>query len=137
MKAFRELVERQISTGEMSGVEELLAEDVVFRSPVAFSPYPGKAITAAILHGVSRVFADFRYVSSIEEGRQSALVFEARIGDISVNGCDFITTDDDGLISEFTVMVRPLSAANALAEAMGAQFDQIKAEAATAMGDAR
>lgn len=129
MKAFRELVEAQIATGEMSGVEKLLAEDVVFRSPVAFKPYPGKAITAAILQGVSRVFSDFRYVNEIENGRHSALVFETKVGDTSVHGCDFITTNDDGLITEFTVMVRPLSAANALAEAMGAQFDRIQAEA--------
>ena len=59
----------------------------------------------------------------------SVLVFETRIGDVSVHGADFIHTDDAGLISELTVMVRPLSAAHALADAMGAQFDQIQAEA--------
>ncbi|MFS0885701.1 nuclear transport factor 2 family protein [Aeromicrobium sp. 179-A 4D2 NHS] len=133
MKAFRDLVESSIATGSLVGVDSLLADDVVFRSPVAFKPYPGKAITAAILNGVSRVFEDFHYVSSIEEDNRSALVFEARIGDVSVNGCDFITTNADGLIEEFTVMVRPMSGAKALMEAMAAQFPQIEADAARFM----
>lgn len=130
MKAFRELVESTIGSGSLAGVEDLLADDVVFRSPVAFTPYHGKAITAAILNGVARVFEDFRYVSSIEEDDRSALVFEARIGDVTVNGCDFITTDEDGLISEFMVMARPMKGATALMEAMAAQFPQIEADAA-------
>jgi hypothetical protein len=129
MKAFREAIETSFVTGEFDAVESLLADDVVFTSPVAFKPYPGKAITAAILRGVSRVFTDFRYVREIEEHPHSALVFEAKVGDVSVNGCDFITVNQDGLISELTVMVRPLKAAHALADAMGAQFDQIVKEA--------
>lgn len=129
MKAFRELVESSIAHGTLTGADALLADDVVFTSPVAFTPYPGKALTAAILDGVARVFTDFRYVSSIEEGNRSALVFEAMVGDVSVNGCDFITTNDDGRITEFTVMVRPLSGAKALADAMAQQFPRIQAEA--------
>ncbi len=125
MKAFREAIERW----DFGAAADLLAEDVVFTSPVAFKPYPGKAITAAILRGVSRVFTDFRYLREINDGPHSALIFEAKVGNVAVNGCDFITVDDDGLISEFTVMVRPLKGAQALAEAMGAQFDQIVKEA--------
>ncbi len=125
MNSFRKAVE----AGDAAAIEALLAENVVFTSPVAFKPYPGKAITAAILRGVSRVFTDFRYVREIEEHPHSALVFEAKVGDVSVNGCDFITVNEDGLISELTVMVRPLKAAHALADAMGAQFDQIVKEA--------
>ena len=59
----------------------------------------------------------------------SALVFQARIGDIAVEGCDLLHLDESGQIDEFTVMVRPLSAAQALAAAMGAQFEQIQREA--------
>jgi hypothetical protein len=127
MKAFREAIE----SWDLDAAEKLLADDVVFTSPVAFKPYPGKAITAAILRGVSRVFTDFRYQREIVDGNQSALIFEANIGDsgIAVQGCDFITVNDDGLISELTVMVRPLKGAQALADAMGAQFDQIVKEA--------
>ncbi|WP_313405275.1 nuclear transport factor 2 family protein [Aeromicrobium sp.] len=129
MKAFRDLVESSIATGKMVGVDSLLADDVVFRSPVAYKPYPGKAITTAILNGVSRVFEDLHYVGSIEEENRSALLFEAKIGDVSIHGCDFITTNDEGLIDEFTVMVRPMSGAKALMDAMAAQFPQIEADA--------
>jgi len=135
MKAFREAIEAVLNGkgGDFAAVEALLADDVVFTSPVAFKPYPGKPITAAILRGVSRVFTDFHYVREINDGPDSALIFEAKVGEVTVNGCDFITTNAEGLISEFTVMVRPLKAAHALADAMGAQFDQIVAEATAAM----
>lgn len=127
MKEFRAAVE----AGDFDGLGELLAADVVFRSPVAFKPYDGKPIVAAILRGVGRVFTEFRYVRELEDadGRGSALVFETVVEGVSVNGIDLIRTNDAGLISELTVMVRPLSASNALAAAMAAQFDQIVAEA--------
>ncbi|GAC55361.1 MULTISPECIES: nuclear transport factor 2 family protein [Gordonia] len=128
MKQFREAVEAR----DEQAMRDLLADDVVFTSPVAFKPYPGKAITSAILRGVMRVFEDFRYVREINDtgGRDTALVFEATVNGKGVTGCDFIHVDDDGKIDDFMVMVRPLSGAQALAEAMGAQFDQIAAEAA-------
>lgn len=130
MKQFREAVE----AWDFDAVEALLADDCRFTSPVAFTPYEGRAMTAAILRGVSRVFTDFRYVREIqdENGRDSALVFTAGIKGhpgVVVNGCDFIRLDDEGRIVDLMVMVRPLRAATALAEAMGAQFDQIAAEA--------
>ncbi|WP_033278643.1 nuclear transport factor 2 family protein [Streptomyces sp. NRRL F-525] len=127
MRAFREAVEAQ----DMDAVEALLAQDVVFTSPVVFKPYPGKAITAAILHGVARVFEDFRYVREIgdPDGSDSALMFAARVGDRELTGCDFIHVNEEGLIDELTVMVRPLSGAQALQAAMGAQFEQIAKEA--------
>ncbi|GAB2504858.1 nuclear transport factor 2 family protein [Nocardiopsis aegyptia] len=128
MHPFRAAVEAR----DPDAMAALLAEDVVFTSPVVFRPYPGKAITAAILRGVLRVFEDFRYEREITDpgGRDHALVFRARVGDREIQGCDFLHLDEDGLIDEFTVMVRPLSAATALAEAMGAQFDRITREAA-------
>ncbi|MEU3246748.1 nuclear transport factor 2 family protein [Streptomyces sp. NPDC006875] len=130
MHPFRKAVE----AGDLDAVEELLADDVVFTSPVAFKPYPGKAITAAILRGVTRVFTDFRYVREIAgaDGRDLALVFTAKVGDKEINGCDFLHFDEDGRIDDLMVMVRPLSAAHALSEAMGAQFERISQEAAEA-----
>jgi hypothetical protein len=127
MHPFRKAVE----AGDHHAVEALLAEDVVFTSPVAFTPYSGKAITAAILRGVFRVFEDFRYVREIggPDDRDHALLFTARVGDRDIHGCDFLHLDENGLIDDFTVMVRPLSAAKALAEAMGAQFERIASEA--------
>ncbi|MFF7636417.1 nuclear transport factor 2 family protein [Kitasatospora sp. NPDC008050] len=128
MHPFRKAVEDR----DEDAVAALLAEDVVFTSPVAFKPYPGKAITAAILRGVLRVFEDFHYVREIADldGRDHVLVFAATVSGKQVQGCDILHFDEDGKIDEFTVMVRPLSAAMALAEAMGAQFDRIAQEAA-------
>jgi hypothetical protein len=128
MHPFRTAVEERDTTA----IEAMLAENVVFTSPVAFKPYPGKAITAAILRGVLRVFEDFRYVREIAgaDGRDHALVFTATVDGNQVNGCDFLHFDDDGLIDDFMVMVRPLSGAQALAEAMGAEFARIAGEAA-------
>ncbi|MCH9667784.1 MAG: nuclear transport factor 2 family protein [Actinomycetia bacterium] len=127
MHSFRKAVEDR----DEAAIEALLAEDVVFTSPVAFKPYPGKPITAAILRGVMCVFTDFRYTREIgdPDGQDHALVFEATVAGKKVTGCDFLHVNDDGLIDDFMVMVRPLSAATALAEAMGAQFDRIQRDA--------
>jgi ketosteroid isomerase-like protein len=130
MHPFRAAVEAR----DIAAVEALLADDVVFTSPVAFKPYPGKAITAAILRAVMRVFEDFAYEREIAGpgGRDHALVFTATVGGRTIQGCDFLHFDEDGRIDDFTVMVRPLSAAQALAEAMGAQFERIAREAEAA-----
>ncbi|POX59603.1 hypothetical protein C3492_31660 [Streptomyces sp. Ru62] len=127
MRAFREAVEAR----DLDAIEALLAEDVVFTSPVAFKPYPGKAITAAVLRAVVQVFEDFRYVREIgdPDGRDHALVFQARVGDRELTGCDFLHVNEDGLIDDLMVMVRPLSGAQALGEAMGARFEQIVKDA--------
>lgn len=127
MREFRAAVEAR----DLQAVEDLLADDVRFTSPVAFKPYEGKPITAAILRGVLRVFEDFRYVREINDvgGRDFALVFETTVDGRLVNGCDFLTINDDGKIVDFMVMVRPLQGAQALAVAMTAQFDRIQAEA--------
>ena len=128
MHAFRAAVEAR----DLDAMIALLADDVVFRSPAVHKPYEGKAITGAILRGVMRVFEDFEYVRELDDPAtpDSALVFQARVGDREVTGCDFLHVNEDGLIDDFMVMVRPLSGLNALAEAMSAQFDQIVADAA-------
>lgn len=129
---FRKAVEER----DEAAIQALLADDVVFTSPVAFKPYVGKPITAALLRGVLRIFEDFRYVKEIADpdGRDHALVFETTVAGKKVNGCDFVHLNEDGLIDEFMVMVRPLSGATALSEAMGAQFDRIQQEAVELAG---
>jgi SnoaL-like domain len=124
---FRKAVEEH----DEAAMQAMLADDVVFTSPVAFKPYVGKPITAAILRGVSRVFEDFQYVREIYDGngRDHALVFETTVSGKKVTGCDFLHFNDEGLIDEFVVMVRPLSGATALSEAMGAQFERIQKDA--------
>ncbi len=123
---FRAAVEAQ----DVAAMHACLADDVVFRSPVAHKPYPGKAITAAILGQVVEVLEDFRYVRELGDDSGHALVFEAKVAGLEITGCDFLVLDEEGLISDFMVMVRPLKAAQALAEEMGARFDRIVAQAA-------
>jgi ketosteroid isomerase-like protein len=127
MVTFREAVE----AGDLDAVEAMLADDVVFRSPVAFKPYPGKAITAAILRAVVEVFEDLRYVRELAEpdGRGHAYVFEATVEGLAITGCDFLRYDADGKITDFMVMVRPLRAAQALSGQMAARFAGIEAAA--------
>jgi hypothetical protein len=121
---------RAVETAELETVPSLLAENVTFVSPVAFAPYTGRDIVTAILRGAFAVFEDFRYLYEIgqADGRYHALVFQARVGDREIHGCDFVHHDEEGLIDEFTVMVRPLSAAKALAQAMETQFSLIERE---------
>lgn len=116
--------QRAIEARDLDAAVALLREDVVFHSPVVFTPYQGREALRRILEAVMTVFEDFRYVREIGAGdaRDHALVFEARVGDKQLEGCDFIQLDDEGAISELTVMVRPLSAALALADAMKAQL---------------
>lgn len=129
MNPFRQAVEAR----DHAAIEATLADDVVLNSPVAYRPYQGRVMVAAMLRGVARVFEDFRYVREIVDahGRDHALLFRANVTGREVHGCDFLHFDDDGLVDDLTVMVRPLSGATALAEAMSAQFERIKQEAAS------
>jgi len=127
---------RALQDKNIDVVESLLADDVVFRSPVALKPYPGKAITNAILRSVVDVFEGFRYVRELRDGHHHALIFEASVDDLAVTGCDFLVYDEAGKIVDFMVMVRPLSAAKALAERMEERYRGIQA-AARAWSEAR
>jgi limonene-1,2-epoxide hydrolase len=118
---FRAAVEAR----DLDAAVALLAEDVLFRSPIVHKPYQGRDAAAALLRGVSEVFEDFRYERTIgaADATDHALVFTARVGDRRLEGCDFIHENADGLIDEFVVMVRPLTGAHALAEGMRAHFE--------------
>jgi hypothetical protein len=121
MEQFQAAIERALVSGDAGGVVALLAGDVVFRSPVVHAPYVGRRRVAPLLRAVVRVFDDFRFTRAIRAGGREgdhALVFQGRIGGRDVEGCDFLHVDRDGLIDEFYVMVRPLSGAMALADAM-------------------
>lgn len=120
MHPFRVAIEAR----DIDAAVALLAGEVEFRSPIVFAPYRGRDAAASLLHAVSRVFQDFRYLREIggADTRDHALVFQARVGDKQVEGCDFLRSNEDGSIGELVVMVRPLSGAVALAEAMKAQL---------------
>jgi len=112
-----------IEARDLDAAMALMRDDVVFRSPAVFKPYQGVDALRRILEAVIVVFEDFRYTREIGAtgARDHALVFEARVGDKQLEGCDFIRTEH-GAITELTVMIRPLSGALALAEAMQAQL---------------
>lgn len=121
MDAFRRAIEAE----DLEALAATLADDVVFRSPVAHKSYVGKDKTMVILRNVMQVFGDFTYTRVIGEegGRDWAYVFEAKVGERTVTGCDFLHLNDKGRIDEFMVMIRPLSGVIALAEAMGARTE--------------
>lgn len=118
-QAFRNAVE----THDMEAAIEQLAEDVTFSSPVVFKPYKGKAVVGVILQAVGQVFEDFSYESEVHDGDRTVLVFNAKVGDKSVQGADFLRFNVEGLVQELTVMVRPMSGMHALAEAMKAKLE--------------
>src|SRR5512144_1353236 len=109
---------------DLSTIDELFAEDVVFRSPVVFKPYEGRDAVMMLLGAVSQVFEDFRYTDQIETGDAAALAFSARVGDRELDGIDFLHFGSDGRINRMEVFVRPMSGVNALAEAMQRKLEE-------------
>jgi hypothetical protein len=124
MHPFRAAIESR----DQDALLALLSEDVEFRSPIVFKPYRGPTAVGAILAAVSQVFEDFSYTREIgaPDSRDHGLVFQARIGDKQIEGCDFLHTDERDSIDELVVMVRPLSGALALADAMKAQLASVE-----------
>jgi hypothetical protein len=109
---------------DFSAIDELFAEDVVFRSPVVFKPYEGRNAVAMLLGTVVQVFDDFRYTDQVETGAAAALAFSARVGDRELDGIDFLHFDSDGRVNRMAVYVRPMSGVNALAEAMQKKLEE-------------
>ena len=99
-----------------------IADDVVFRSPAVHKPYHGKEQVAGILRLVATVFENFRYTAEWRDGATTILFFEANVGDRELQGVDILRHGEDGLVEEFTVMVRPLSGLQALAQAVAARL---------------
>ncbi len=111
---------------DAAAVPEVLAEDVVFRSPVVFKAYEGREVVGLILtEGAMKVFSDFSYTDRFENEDEAALIFAAKVGDREVQGLDLLRFDAEGKVRELTVMVRPMSGMHALAEAMAAEFERL------------
>jgi hypothetical protein len=113
-----------VRTRNTKGLSSLLADDVVFYSPVVHTPQLGKAITLQYLSAAFRVFFNdsFRYVRELKGPRDAALEFQVEIEGISVNGIDMIKWDDEGKIVEFKVLIRPLKAINLIHQKMAAML---------------
>ena len=123
MHPFRAAVEaRDIDAGLA-----LFADDATLDSPVAFKPFVGIDQVGVVLKAVIATFEDFRYTDEIANEAEGthALIFEARVGEKSVQGLDLLRMDSDGRITNLTVMIRPLSGLIALAEAMSAKVGHL------------
>jgi hypothetical protein len=134
----------QYLRGELpGGLDELLHDDVVFYSPVVFTPQEGKAITKLYLQAAGQALpgnkpADapagdaepgsgaFRYTKKVMSGDVAVLEFETTVAGKYVNGVDIIRCDDDGRIVEFRVMIRPLQAVNAVHQQMAATLERMQ-----------
>ena len=113
---------------DMAALDALLADDVVFHSPVVHTPQRGKAITTQYLRGALQVLnnASFRYEREIVGSHDAVLEFSTTIDGILINGVDLIRWNDAGQITDFKVMVRPLQAINLLHQKMGAMLERLK-----------
>jgi hypothetical protein len=130
--------------GELpGGLDALLADDVVFYSPIVFTPQKGRKVTKLYLRAASGTFGgsagkeaggagrravgpQFRYVREILCDPHAVLEFEAEVGGKYVNGVDMITCDGAGRIVEFKVMIRPLQAVNTMHQQMAAMLEKLK-----------
>ncbi|WP_171126339.1 MULTISPECIES: nuclear transport factor 2 family protein [unclassified Ruegeria] len=116
-----ERMQEVVAKGDESQILELLAEDVRFSPPTYFSTWTGRAPVAAVLGHVGQVFTDFHYRRVMGDGKDWALEFQCKVGDLDAVGVDLITLDDDGMIQEFEVVMRPYKTIGALREAMMAR----------------
>jgi hypothetical protein len=113
-----------VRTRNTQGLDALLAEDVVFYSPVVHTPQVGKAITRQYLSAAFHVFFNesFRYVRELAGPREAVLEFQVDIDGIAVNGVDLLKWNDEGRIVEFKVMIRPLKAIQLIHQKMAAML---------------
>ncbi|WP_170364290.1 nuclear transport factor 2 family protein [Ruegeria arenilitoris] len=116
-----ERMQEVVAKGDESLIHELLAEDVQFLPPTYYSTWTGRAPVAAVLGHVGQVFSEFRYRRIMGDGKDWALEFQCKVGELDAVGVDLITLNDDGLIQTFEVAMRPYKTVGALREAMMAR----------------
>lgn len=111
---------QMIASNDLHGLPELLHEQVVFRSPMAHTPYPGAPVVGLILNTVVKVFEGFTYHRELvsEDGLNVVLEFSAQVAGRELKGIDLIRFDAEGKIVDFEVMVRPMSGLQALGDEM-------------------
>jgi SnoaL-like domain len=117
---FRAAVERM----DIGAATELLAPEIVFHSPATFHPFVGRDTVARLLAIVADTFEDFRYTDELRAEGSHALIFRAGIGGRELEGLDLLRFDEQGLIADFTVMLRPISGLVPFAQAIGEKVTQ-------------
>jgi hypothetical protein len=113
--AFRTAVERH----DIEAARQLLAPDIVFHSPVTFHPFLGRDTVMGLLSLVAQTFEDFHYTDELAMDGGHALIFKASVAGRELEGIDLLRFDEQGLIADFTVMLRPLSGLVPFAQIMG------------------
>lgn len=119
-----------VEARELGALDELFTEDIRLYSPVKFTPFEGRPMVLGLFGVLLRTFEDFHYVGELAGSAQTAagadagaaestiLIFRATVGGKQIHGIDLLQFDEAGRIKEFTVMVRPQSAVQALGEAV-------------------
>jgi len=126
--AFIDAVHSMADGSSKERFDAVFHPDVKFFSPVTFRPYEGRELVSTILsEGPAKLFEDFEYVHTIEHPDEpvAALIFRTRVGDKWMDGLDLLTFDEDGLITEMKVMLRPKSGVDAMAAAMKLRFEEL------------
>lgn len=119
---------RLIRERDVAGLDEILAEEVVFHSPVVHTPQQGKVLTKFYLMAALNVLVNdtFIYVREVVGDRDAALEFTTEIDGIHVNGVDLMHFDENGKIDNFKVMIRPLKAIELLHGMMKRMLEQMR-----------
>ncbi|GGP44397.1 nuclear transport factor 2 family protein [Streptomyces sindenensis] len=117
-----------VDNRDLGALDDLFTEDIRLYSPVKFTPFEGRPAVLGLFGVLLRTFEDFRYVGEFAgtsqtsadgtEAPSAVLLFRAKAGGKEIHGIDLVHLDEDGRIKEFTVMVRPASAVQALGEAV-------------------
>lgn len=123
IKSWHQLLSRRDTTG----LENLLADDAVFHSPIVHTPQRGKDVTALYLSAAFQVLANdsFHYVREVEGANDAVLEFAVVIDGVQVNGVDMIRWNAEGKITDFKVMLRPLKAINLIHQKMAEMLEAL------------
>lgn len=113
-----------VAKGDEALIHEILAENVAFLPPTYWATWTGREPVAAVLGHVGQVFENFEYRRAMGEGKDWALEFQCKIGELDAVGVDLITLDEAGLIEKFEVVMRPLKSVAVLKEQMMARVSK-------------
>jgi hypothetical protein len=111
-----------VEAKDLEAATATMREDVVLHSPILFRGFEGREIVMGVLTHVAATLEDFRYTDELAEDDVVVLRFKARVGDRELEGIDFLELDDQGLVKELTVFMRPMSALTAFNEQMAARL---------------
>ncbi|WP_067435775.1 nuclear transport factor 2 family protein [Nocardioides jensenii] len=115
-----------VETRDPSGLRDLIADDAVFRSPAVHAPQEGRDLVHLYLAGAVTILGpELQYVDEWTREREAILEFHTVVDGLEVSGIDRITWNDDGLITDFTVMIRPVKALQAVITRMGEELSRL------------